>query len=93
MSYRKLAAGRAYTERQARRQVKDGELTPRQQAELLLDGIEASGLDAGTAFRALASMDPVKRAFAVQEYQLIGLGNRMAGLPGGLLPPDEGGLP
>lgn len=66
--------------------IADREPTRLEQAELLVDGIRASGLDVDEALSQLDALPSVERAFAVQEYQLIGLADRMAGLPDGLLP-------
>jgi Domain of unknown function (DUF397) len=59
------------------------DLTAQQKAELLIQGIEALGLDVDEEFDRLGSLTPVECAFAVQEYQLAAIAGRMEKLPGG----------
>lgn len=58
------------------------ELTKEQLAELLIQGIESLGLDTDEELDKLEAMPPVKRAFAIQEFQVAGLAARMDKLPG-----------
>jgi hypothetical protein len=57
------------------------ELTALQQAELLVHGIEATGLDVDAELDRLGHMSPVASALLVQEYQLAALAARADKLP------------
>jgi len=60
----------------------DPEFTRQQQAELLVQGIEASGLNVDAELAKLEAMTPAAKALAVQEFQLAALAAGLDKLPG-----------
>lgn len=59
------------------------DLTRAAAAALLVQGIEASGLDVDAELDRIGTLPAVDQAFTVQEYQLAALAARAEKLPGG----------